>query len=206
MTESILQTVLQFYHENRWEEALKVNKNSDNLEASKVLWVWPSLMNLRFLKKKCLEFQMEGFVSLGCGCGLLEWFIHNATGLPVMGYEINEAWWKSKYSCPQFIPLNFSPEIPDSSMLNSKCALLFCYFNNRPAFLDYVKCYKGNMVIIIGPGEGSGRHTDPEPFKPGFDSPEWILNDYQEVKDTKDYVAVYVRKQANRMLGWVFKI
>lgn len=111
----------------------------------------------------------------------------------MIGYEVNEEWWKSKYSCPQFIELNYSPDTPDPSMLNPNYALLFCYFNNRPAFNEYIKCYKGNMIIIIGPGEGKGRHTDPEPFNPNFYSDDWILDDYEEIKNSRDFIAIYVR-------------
>lgn len=81
----------------------------------------------------------------------------------------------------------------EETFLNSNYALLFCYFNNGPAFLDYISNYKGDVVFIIGPGKGKGRHTDPEPFKANFGDITWRLHAYQEVKNSKDFIAVYVK-------------
>ena len=48
------------------------------------------------------------------------------------------------------------------------------------------------MVVIIGPGEGRGTFTDPDPFKVHFDD-TWQLVDFQEVRNTKDFIAIYLR-------------
>lgn len=114
-------------------------------------------------------------------------------GFVVTGYEINKDWWESKYSNPKFINLNYCEGSPEKDSFNSNYALLFCYFNNGPAFLDYINTYEGNVVFIIGPGKDRGRHTDPQPFKANFGSVKWRLHGYQEVKDTKDFIAVYVK-------------
>lgn len=74
---------MEYYKENQWQNLLNLNKNSDNSDALKVLWVWPSVKNLQFIKRKIVEYGNEGVVSLGCGCGLLEWFINKATGIIV---------------------------------------------------------------------------------------------------------------------------
>lgn len=106
---------------------------------------------------------------------------------------MNEEWWASRYSNPQFIKLNFPNQPPTSEILISNYALLFCYFNDGEAFRDYIRCYKGDLVFIIGPGPGAGRHTDPEPFNPNFGSNHWNLYKSQEVRDTRDFIAAYVR-------------
>lgn len=110
----------------------------------------------------------------------------------MIGYEINKEWWQSKYSNPQFIELIY-PDIPLSENLSGNYALLFCYFNNGPAFHDYVEHYDGNVIFIIGPGKGRGTHTDPQPFSPNFKCNNWILFNSIEVKNSKDFVAVYIR-------------
>lgn len=108
------------------------------------------------------------------------------------GYEVNETWWKSKYSKPHFIELQFAEPFPENCpAIEEKQALLFCYFNNHKAFLTYLRKYKGKLLFIIGPGEGRYTHTDPQPFKPNFESSEWILLDSQEIKSSKDHIAVY---------------
>lgn len=109
------------------------------------------------------------------------------------GYEVNQEWWDSKYSNPQFIKLNYFSLPLDNNSLNADCALLFCYFNNGPAFREYVKFFKGKVVFIIGPGKGKGRHTDPQPFLNSFEDIHLRLDSYQEVKDSKDFIAVYIR-------------
>lgn len=110
---------------------------------------------------------------------------------------MNKEWWESKYSNPTFIDLQY-PRVPLEENLNERYALLFCYFNNGPAFLDYVRHYDGNVIFIIGPGNGRGTHTNPQPFAPGFLQCErWTLHKSIEVKDTKDFIAVYVKKCVN---------
>lgn len=111
----------------------------------------------------------------------------------MLGYEVNKEWWDSKYSPPKFIKLNYFNYPLEDACLDPHHALLFCYFNNGPAFRDYVDSFKGNIVIIIGPGKGKGRHTDPSPFTADFGNREWRLDSYQEIKDSKDFIVVYVR-------------
>lgn len=106
---------------------------------------------------------------------------------------MNREWWESKYSNPQFIELYY-PKTPLEEPLNNRYALLFCYFNNGPAFQDYIKQYEGNVVFIIGPGKGRGTHTNPQPFTPNFERKDnWSLLDSTEVKNSKDFIAVYVK-------------
>lgn len=111
----------------------------------------------------------------------------------MLGFEINEEWWKSRYAYPSFIDLKF-PEFPLKEKFRQDHALLFCYFNNGQAFQEYVKNHPGNVIIIIGSTYGNGRHTDPQPFNVKFpDSSDWKLQCYKEIKNTKDFIVFYVR-------------
>lgn len=116
------------------------------------------------------------------------------TGIHVIGYEVNQEWWESKYSPPKFIKLNYF-ENSLGNYLNPNYALLFCYFNNGPAFVDYVNNFNGNVVLVFGPGKGKGRHTDPQPFSANFGDKDWRLDSFQEVKNSKDFIAVYRRNR-----------
>lgn len=117
-----------------------------------------------------------------------------SSGVAVTGYEINEEWWKSKYSNPKFVELRFAEPFPQKCPSVAKeQALMFCYFNNHEAFVTYLAKYRGRLVFIIGPGEGRHTHTDPDPFKPNFESSDWALVDSQEIRNSKDYIAVYKR-------------
>lgn len=82
---------------------------------------------------------------------------------------------------------------PDPEVLKPNYALFFCYFNSGPAFRDYIKSYRGNLVIIVGPGKERGSFANPEPFNPDFMDDKWKLLDYQEVKNTGDFIAVWKR-------------
>lgn len=57
--------------------------------------------------------------------------------------------------------------------------------------MEYVNNFHGNVIFIIGPGKGKGRHTDPQPFSVNFEDARWKLDSFQEVKDSKDFIAVY---------------
>ncbi|RZC39230.1 uncharacterized protein BDFB_001580 [Asbolus verrucosus] len=191
----LLDRVLFLFKQKDWREVLELNKVECEVVTRKLLWVWPSESNLKLIKNTVNEFGLNGVISIGCGCGLFEWLLQEYSGLPVIGYEVNKEWWMSKYCNPHFIELNFPSLPPTEDILDPSYALLFCYFNNGPAFRDYVNCYNGDLIFIIGPGEGAGRHTDPEPFKPEFGGSKWTLCELQEVRDTKDFIAAYVREK-----------
>ncbi|XP_044747276.1 uncharacterized protein LOC123308608 [Coccinella septempunctata] len=184
--------VKNLYEEKKWREILKLNEFSNIPDANRILWVWPNEEDIRFIQDFIVRNGLKGVSSIGCGNGLLEWILQQATGLAVEGIEINEEWWKSRYAYPPFIDLKF-PNFPLENPLNKDHALLFCYFNNGPAFTDYVKNYTGNGIIIIGPSYGNGKHTEPPPFNVKFPSLNWKLECYKEIKQTKDFIAFYIR-------------
>ncbi|XP_069676558.1 uncharacterized protein [Periplaneta americana] len=161
------------------------------------LWVRPSEENLHFIEQQTLKYGCSRLVSIGCGSGLLEWLIHKATNLEVIGVEVDRSWWESGYAPPTFLPLYYADEVQASDVItSSNSTLLFCYFNNGPAFTDYMKRYNGNCFIVIGPGEGRGTHTNPSPFNVQLeDQAAWNLVAFQEIQHTKDFITVYVRAQ-----------
>lgn len=113
--------------------------------------------------------------------------------IPVIGIEIDHSWWCSKYS-NKYIPLKFINMPPEPTVLHPNYALFFCYFNNGPAFIEYIRAYRGDLVFIVGPGNERGTLTNPEPFNPVFGENGWKLLDYEEVKNTGDFIAVWKRK------------
>lgn len=117
--------------------------------------------------------------------------------MKVTGIEVDESWWNSKYAKHKFMPLKFTKMPPNEQLLCSNEALLFCYFNHGQAFKDYIKIYKGTVVFIIGPGPGRGTLTNPEPFSADFGTNGWELIDNQEIRDTKDFIAVYVKRSTS---------
>lgn len=80
MENVFLDKVLDFHRRNNWRKVLLLNENSQDTRALKILWVWPSETNLKFLKRVSDRYCIEGLSSLGCGCGLLEWIIGQYTG------------------------------------------------------------------------------------------------------------------------------
>ncbi|XP_049835374.1 uncharacterized protein LOC126279026 [Schistocerca gregaria] len=184
------------YKNGDWRNILSL-LNVDHGECTScfrhLLWVQPTEEDLLFIGKTMKDENIPLIVSVGCGTGLLEWLITNATGLAVIGVEVDRAWWESPYAPPTFIPLRFVKDDDELTKLPKEHALLFCYFNNNTAFYDYLKVYEGGWLIIIGPTIGSGRHSKPAPFDKDFQDVGWKLQTFKEIGHTKDYIAIYKR-------------
>lgn len=109
----------------------------------------------------------------------------------------------SKYHPRIFIPVEFtnSPIEEDFGRElslfqgDAKC-LFFCYFNNSSAFNEYLKCFKAKFVIVVGPKDNAGVHTDPMPMSPEFNEngDQWMYLDCRYLKDNLNVIAVYCRK------------
>ncbi|XP_046416192.1 uncharacterized protein LOC124300191 [Neodiprion virginianus] len=186
--------VVDLYRENKWKEIVDLKDTADCFQKLRLLWVWPDFDDLNWLKNVITKKNVREIVSIGCGSGLLEWLLQKHLGIVMIGVEVDRKWWSSGYSPPLFLnTIHFIDEENDSFKILPSQALLFCYFNNGPAFLNYMNEYRGKMVIIIGPGEGRGSCTDPAPFDKKFLDLGWILESAREIRNTKDYIAVYVR-------------
>lgn len=112
---------------------------------------------------------------------------------------MDRSWWSSVYSPPLFLKNVYfidderNDEDKSIDVVSKSQAMLFCYFNNGPAFINYVNNYSGKIIVIIGPGEGRGSCTDPAPFDKKIIELGLELKDWREICDTKDYIAVYTR-------------
>ena len=112
----------------------------------------------------------------------------------VLGVEIDQSWWRSRYSPPIFLKNMIFVSDPESLVeVPEKYGLLFCYFNNGPVFLKYLKEYKGNVIFVIGPDSGQNRYTNPLPFDQQFVDHGWRLSMSREIILSKDYICMYVR-------------
>lgn len=81
---------------------------------------------------------------------------------------------------------------------NWNFTLLFCYFNNRLAFDEYVANYKGQYVIIIGPAEHTNRYTEPLPLDKEFQKNErFKLVQVSEFGNNRDLIAIYEKNVKN---------
>ncbi|XP_027233232.1 uncharacterized protein [Penaeus vannamei] len=157
-----------------------------------LLWVRPGRCCIEAIADHVREGRCGGLASVGCGTGLLEWLVCALTGISVSGYEVNAAWWASRYSPPRFIPLAFvEPDAPPPAVPPS-LALMCCYFNNGDAFRKYVDSYDGPAMIIIGSID-KNRHTDPRPLDYAHVHP-WTLTHTHPISDT-DLIGFYVRDQ-----------
>ncbi|XP_015586654.1 uncharacterized protein LOC107263687 [Cephus cinctus] len=186
--------VIALYGEDKWKEIINLKNVKDTFEKYRLLWVWPSLDDLQWIKDIIDGLQLHGIISIGCGSGLLEWLIQKHSGIDVVGIEVDHAWWTCGYSPPLFLKkVIFIDEDNNNVEIPKSHALLFCYFNNAPAFLNYIMNYSGSTVLVIGPGEGRGSHTDPTPFDKKFSDLGWQLYKFREIGNTKDYIAVYTR-------------
>lgn len=190
MTMSLEECLVRLSSANDWHGVIEAGKMFSMEEKSKFLWAWPSIDCFQWLKTILNENQIEQILSIGCGSGLLEWLISQTTGIHVIGLELDKSWWKSSYSPKTFIELKFTKTPISNEFLkqciqqnNSQFALLFCYFNNRDAFYEYVRAYDGDLIIIVGPSNEHHIVTDPNPLNPQFETDEWMLSDCCQFND-----------------------
>lgn len=175
---------------NDYEGVIEIGANFSTEERSKFLWAWPTVDCLNWMKRLFQENGIENILSIGCGSGLLEWIVSNSSGIRVNGLELDKSWWQSNYSPKTFVDLKFT----DSNITNEflrKCAnietdqfaLMFCYFNYRDAFLEYIRVYKGDFIILVGPMSEEYIVTDPNPLNPKFETNEWSMLCYYQLND-----------------------
>lgn len=184
-----------------WQGVIDICATFSADEKSKFLWAWPTADCLKFLRSHLIENGIEAILSIGCGSGLLEWMIRQSSDINVIGLELDNSWWKSPYSPKTFIELKFTTSDRLTSKFLCDCvgqsadrfALLFCYFNNRNAFLDYVRAYEGKLIVIIGPINGDKIVTDPIPLNPLFETNEWQLVGQSEMHGFDNCMAIYRR-------------
>jgi hypothetical protein len=132
------------------------------------------------------------------GSGLLEFLIRESIGTKICGLEIDKKYWirKKKFISLQFIDgrkVNSQVLMDSCACKNWNFALMFCYFNHRPSFDEYINVYKGNFVIIIGPAANTNRFTDPLPldFK---DNNDFHIVHVCDFGKNRDVLAIYERK------------
>ncbi|XP_057367166.1 uncharacterized protein LOC130688208 [Daphnia carinata] len=156
--------IKELYKIGDWRGIVRLFENGFCDE--KLLWFQPDLDGVDFLVKSLTTIGVKGISSIGCGTGLLEWIINSSTSLPVIGYEIDQGWWESRFSPPKFWNEIECIDPAIVPRLNPQFALLFCYFNNLKAFEAYLESYTGDCVILIGPDENNHeRYCDPQPFQ-----------------------------------------
>lgn len=189
-----------------WNGVIEAANSFSVEEKSKFLWAWPTAGCIQWLRRILSENHIERILSIGCGSGLLEWLISKTSGVTVIGLELDRSWWQSAYSPTKFIELKFT-ENPVTSQFLDDCiqtdqfALLFCYFNNRDAFDEYVRAYRGQLIIIVGPTSEQHIVTDPNPLNPRFENDEWLLLDYCQFNDEhSNCMSVYRRIKANERI------
>ncbi|VVD00123.1 unnamed protein product [Leptidea sinapis] len=188
----IKEDVIELYGQRDWRSI--VNKYHNHPDRNKLLWVFPAEEDFEFIRLNMEKLGSGEILSIGCGSGLLEWMIHEATDIPVSGVEVDGSWWACKYAPPTFIELIIASPALDyntiSLLKKPTTTILFCYFNNGPAFRQYMENFNGNVVIIIGP-HSKNVYTCPEPFEDI--GKEWDLHTSKEIRDSKDFIAIYVR-------------
>lgn len=207
MATPLEESLLSLASANDWHGVIEAGKKFDVNEKSKFLWAWPSIGCFEWLKAILNGNHIKAILSIGCGSGLLEWLIGKTADVRVVGLELDGSWWKSKWAPKTFIELKFT-EHPITNHFLATCiqcdndtefALLFCYFNNRDAFQEYVRAFNGNIIIIVGPVSGQHIVTDPLPLNPQFErNDEWILIDSYHFNDELcNCMCVFKRKDLN---------
>ncbi|XP_043286673.1 uncharacterized protein [Venturia canescens] len=194
--ESFERHVLSLHGEAKWREIVSLGASEENDQGRRLLWVWPRLNDLDWLKKMLDKYKLDGIASIGCGSGLFEWIIQQHSGSNVIGIETDKSWWHSGYSAPLFLKNTVFVEAKKEEAelkIPPGYALFFCYFNNGTAFANYMKNFKGRVVIAIGPDEGIFRTTDPLPFDKKFEKFGWSIRNVRRFANGKDLAVIYTK-------------
>lgn len=195
MNGTIEEEILSLYNEQRWEDIVNMNCTHEEVEKCRLFWVLPSMPDLIWIREQIRKHNGIGLVSIGCGCGLLEWLFQKLSGLDVIGIELDQSWWCSKYSPPLFLEnIIFIRENETKNFcISDRYAILFCYFNNEQAFYSYAKNYRGNLILVIGPSDNQLRFTDPLPFDRKFEELGWRLAAKSQIGRCNDCIVAYTR-------------
>ncbi|XP_011182586.1 uncharacterized protein LOC105212364 [Zeugodacus cucurbitae] len=187
-----------------WRECLAIGNALEENKRRSLMWIWPTESELLKFGALLYTFKIKHILSIGCGNGLFERIIHECLGVAVNGVEVDRSWWESKYAIKSFINLSyfdeFKKEENQDEFLQKCCnlenwdfALMFCYFNNRSAYLNYIQIYKGNVLVIVGPKTGVKVFTEPLPLEPHFPAGNcWQLKATLNIGKI-DVIAFYTR-------------
>ncbi|KAG5670502.1 hypothetical protein PVAND_000761 [Polypedilum vanderplanki] len=182
-----------------WRKIIKLSQKYGFKISTVLLWAFPTEHCLQELKLTFKKYNITNILSIGCGIGLLEFIIRESVGSRISGLEIDKNYWKNK---KPFIPITYTEhdqEVTTKLLLDSSVhrswnfSLLFCYFNLRHAFDEYIKSYRGNYVIIIGPSPKAQRYTDPLPLDFKYNE-DFQLVHCSDFGDNHDLLAIYERK------------
>lgn len=88
MEDSLYNEVTALCKEKKWREI--GDMFHEHPDRNKLLWVFPSEENFRFLAECVKELGCEKVLSIGCGSGLLEWMFTEATGESVNSVSSRE--------------------------------------------------------------------------------------------------------------------
>ena len=99
---SLKEEMLSLVTTGDWKSVLRRYDDLDmDYHEPLLVWVQPSLSLLEFLAAQVSQLGLSGILSVGCGCGFLEWLMVKATGVNVEGLEVSVCGW-IKTSCYPF--------------------------------------------------------------------------------------------------------
>jgi len=99
--------IMELMQNDNWTAVLKYFQGEEEYHEPLLVWVRPTLECLKFIKEELVKLDIDTISSVGCGCGFLEWLLIKATGLKVIGYEVNKGWWESPHATPHYIHLEY---------------------------------------------------------------------------------------------------
>lgn len=193
--EDVEKIIVTLYNNHNWKDIVNLASLIDHSKQYRLFWILPTLDDLNWITEILNAHKVSGVVSIGCGCGLIEWLLQSFSGLDVIGIELDSSWWHSKYAPTLFLEnIIFIDEKKGRDLsIQKNYSILFCYFNNGEAFSNYMNNYEGNLLFVIGPAEGQQRSTDPLPFDEKFTRYNWKLLAKRLIMTSKDYITVYTR-------------
>ncbi|XP_037088358.1 uncharacterized protein LOC119108918 [Pollicipes pollicipes] len=180
---------LDHWHKDEWECIMNMYTNEGFFDTL-LCWIRPTRDFLSFLHAELRRLQVTRIVSVGCGCGFLEWLIKRAcSGIEVVGYEVDRAWWQGRYGVKPFIEHIYIDEVKTRHVPEGS-VLMTCYFHSWEGWRQYLAEFRGDVVIVIGP-HTNDHLTFPEP-RHLLTDPRFVLESQREI-DGGDIVVVMRR-------------
>lgn len=72
--------LFQMVNTKSWKQVISLSESYKHDLISNYLWCWPSEFSLSVLQMVLEANKINSLLSLGCGCGLLEWILSQSLG------------------------------------------------------------------------------------------------------------------------------
>lgn len=86
--ENVEEIILRLHNDCNWKDIVNLTSVIDSSKNNRLFWVLPTLDDLSWITEVIKKNKISGIISIGCGCGLIEWLLQNYSGEHLCSIEI----------------------------------------------------------------------------------------------------------------------